>query len=83
MIVHVKKNKKTADSQVCGVFRDMWRNTGQFEIGTVDHCAFAAAFLRTNQILEALPIQPTTIVLLTWKEREGKNKKKEKAEAEK
>lgn len=75
------KYRKAADSQVGGVFRDMWRNTGQFEIGAVDHCAFAATFFWTNQILEALPVQATAIVLLTWEERVGKNKK-ESAEAE-
>lgn len=64
------------------MFRDVWRNPRQFEIGAVDYCAFAATFLRTNQILEALPIQATAIVLLTWEERVGKNKK-ENAEAEK
>lgn len=53
-----------ADLQVRGVFRDVWRYTGQFKIGAVDHGAFAATFLRTHQILETLPAQATTIVLL-------------------
>lgn len=59
------------DLQVCGVFRDVWRNTGQLQIGAVNHSAFAATFLRTYQVLEALPAQTTTIVLLTCR---GKRK---------
>lgn len=53
-----------ADLQVRSVVRDVWRNTGQFKIGAVDHSAFAATFLRTHQILETLPAQAATIVLL-------------------
>lgn len=58
------------------MIRDVWRNTGQFEVGAVDHCAFAAAFLWTNLVLEALPIQTTTIVLLTCEERWEEQKKR-------
>lgn len=53
------------------MFRDVGRNTSQLQIGAVDHGAFAAAFLRTYQILEALPAQTAPIVLLTCR---GKRK---------
>lgn len=71
-------NKKTpADLQVCGVFGDVWRYTGQFEIGAVDHGAFTATFLRTHQILETLSAQTTAVVLLTCRGKgDGKTKRK-------
>lgn len=65
------------------MFRDVWRNTGQFEIGAVNHCAFAATFLRTNQVLEALPIQTTTIVLLTCEDRREEQKKRKQKQRNK
>lgn len=65
-----------ANLQVCGVFRNMWRYTGEFEIGTVNHGAFTAAFLWTHQVLETLPTQTATIILLTCRaKREGKREK--------
>lgn len=79
--VYVCGNETPADLQVCGVFGDVWRYAGQFEIGAVDHGAFAATFLRTHQILEALPTQATTIVLLTCRgKREGKRGEDQKRE---
>lgn len=61
------------------MFRDVCRNTGQFEIGAVDHCAFAATFLRTNQVLEALPIQTTAIVLLTCEDGREEQKRESRS----
>lgn len=71
-----RKGETLRDSQVRGVFRDVWRYTGQFEIGAVDHGALAATFLWTHQILEALATQTAAVVLLTCRgERErGENK---------
>lgn len=58
------------------MIRNMWGYTGQFEIGTVDHGAFTAAFLWTHQVLETLPTQTATIILLTCRvRREGKREK--------
>ncbi len=77
--VYVCEKETPADLQVCGVFGDVWRYTGQFEIGAVDHGAFTATFLWTHQILETLPTQTATIVLLTCRgKREGKTKKERK-----
>ena len=78
-------NKRTpADLQVRGVFGDVRRYAGQFEVGAVDHGAFAATFLRTHQILETLPAQTATIVLLTCRGKggDGKTKKKDKQQVE-
>lgn len=55
--------------QVGGVFRDVRRNPGQFEVGAVHHGAFTATSLRTHQILETLPTQPVAVVLLTCRGR--------------
>lgn len=51
--------------QVCCVLRDVWRYTGQFEVGTVHDGAFTSTFLRTNQVLETLTTESAAIVLLT------------------
>lgn len=63
-----------ADLQVCGVLGDVWRYTGQFEIGAVDHGAFTATFLRTHQILETLAAQTAAIVLLTCRGKRGEER---------
>lgn len=77
--MYVCKKETPAGLQVCGVFGDVWRYTGQFEIGAVDHGAFAATFLWTHQVLETLPTQTATIVLLTCRgKREGKTKREMK-----
>lgn len=46
------------------MFGDVCRYAGQFEVGAVNHGAFAAAFLRTHQILEALAVQAAAVVFL-------------------
>lgn len=75
-ILYVSEKETAADLQVSGVFGDVWRHTGQFEIGAVDHGAFAATFLWTHKILEAIPAQATAVVLLTCREkREGETKR--------
>lgn len=53
---------------------DVWRYTGQFEIGAVDHGAFTATFLRTHQILETLATQTAAIVLLTCRGKRGEER---------
>ncbi|TNN71386.1 hypothetical protein EYF80_018335 [Liparis tanakae] len=53
------------DVYVGGVFGDVRRYAGQFEVGAVDHGAFTATFLRTHQILETIATQTTAVVLLT------------------
>lgn len=63
--VYLYKTVRTADLQVCGVFRDVWRYSGQLEIGAVNHCAFTATLLWTYQVLETFPTQTAAIVLLT------------------
>lgn len=56
---------------------DVSGQAGQFEVGAVDHGAFAAAFLRTHQVLEALAVQAAAVVFLAcsgnrgWGERGG------------
>lgn len=56
----------------------MWRYSGQFEIGAVDHGSFAATFLWTYQVLETLPTQTAAIILLTCRaDREGRRKKEQ------
>lgn len=56
---------------------DVGGQAGQFEVGAVDHGAFAAAFLRTHQVLEALAVQAAAVVFLAcsgsrgWGERGG------------
>lgn len=68
-----------ADLQVCGVFRDVWRDTGQFEVGAVHHGAFTATFLRTHKVLETLATQTATVVFLTCrKERDGGQRERER-----
>lgn len=71
--IHVRafESEAAADSQVCGVVGDVCRDTGKLQIGAVDHGAFAATFLRTHQILEALPAQAAAIVLLTCRGERG------------
>lgn len=63
------------------MFGDVWRYTGEFEVGAVHHGAFTAAFLWTHQILETIAAQTTPIVLLTCRgKREGKGGKGQKRE---
>lgn len=75
-IVHLYKTVRPADLQVCGVFRDVWRYSGQLEIGAVNHCAFTATLLWTYQVLETFPTQTAAIVLLTCRSEFGVKKKK-------
>lgn len=65
---------ETDDSQVCGVFRDVCRYAGQFEVGAVDHGAFTAAFLRTHQVLEALAVQAAAVVVLACSGQRGRRR---------
>lgn len=58
------------------MFGDVRRHAGQFEVGAVDHGAFAAALLRANQVLEALPVQPTAIVLLACRGEDGQGERR-------
>lgn len=44
---------------------------GQFEVGAVNHGAFAAAFLRTHQVLKALPVQAAAVVFLACSGQRG------------
>lgn len=53
------------------MFGDVRRYAGQFEVGAVDHGAFAAAFLRTHQVLEALAVQAAAVVFLACSGKRG------------
>lgn len=74
--VYLYKTVRPADLQVCGVFRDVWRYSGQLEIGAVNHCAFTATLLWTYQVLETFPTQTAAIVLLTCRSEFRVEKKK-------
>lgn len=66
-----RRDGKSNDLQVRGVFGDVRRYAGQFEVGAVDHGALAAAFLRTHQVLEALAVQAAAVVFLACSGKRG------------
>lgn len=52
----------------------MGRDSGQFQIGTVNHGAFTATFFWTHQVLETLPAQTAPILLLTCRTKRKRKK---------
>lgn len=61
----VWQRKEPCDLQVGGVFGDVWRDAGQFEVGAIDHGALTATFLWTHEVLETVATQAAAVVLLT------------------
>lgn len=53
------------------MFGDVRRYAGQFEVGAVNHGAFAAAFLRAHQVLEAIAVQAAAVVFLACSGKRG------------